>query len=88
VDNPELKLKPGMTAMCRSQRRQEKIFCEFNAALRVRIQAPEPAAPQPRGTGSGFWKTKSPRRFLLDAAISETFSGRSLGRPCGGGGHC
>ncbi|MBP7765307.1 MAG: efflux RND transporter periplasmic adaptor subunit [Deltaproteobacteria bacterium] len=72
VDNPELKLKPGMTANVSIVIDDKKNILRIpNAALRVRIQAPEPAAPPQRGTGVWLLENKKPRRVLLVAGISD-----------------
>jgi len=72
VDNPELKLKPGMTANVSIVIDDKKNILRIpNAALRVRIQAPEPSAPPQRGTGVWLLENKKPRRVLLVAGISD-----------------
>lgn len=72
VDNPELKLKPGMTANVSIVISDKKDILRIpNAALRVKIQTPESAAAAPRGTGVWLLENTQPRRVLLSTGISD-----------------
>lgn len=72
VDNPELKLKPGMTAnVSIIIDSKNDILCIPNASLRVKIQDKELAATAPRGTGIWILEDKKPKRISLTTGISD-----------------
>lgn len=72
VDNPGLKLKPGMTAnVSIIIDNKHNILCIPNAALRVKIQDKELAARAPKGTGVWLLEDKKPKRVSLTIGISD-----------------
>ncbi|HOX15880.1 MAG TPA: efflux RND transporter periplasmic adaptor subunit [Smithellaceae bacterium] len=72
VDNPELKLKPGMTANVSIIIDDKKGILRIpNAALRVKIQDKEITATAPKGTGVWVLEDKKPRRIPLTIGISD-----------------
>jgi HlyD family secretion protein len=72
VDNPELKLKPGMTANVSIIIDDKKGILRIpNAALRVKIQDKEITATAPKGTGVWILKDKKPTRVPLTIGISD-----------------
>lgn len=72
VDNPELKLKPGMTtSLSFIVADKNNVLCIPNAALRVKISDPKIAAAAPKGTGVWVLKNKKPGRVFLTTGISD-----------------
>jgi HlyD family secretion protein len=72
VDNPELKLKPGMTANVSIIIDDKKGILRIpNAALRVKIQDKEITAATPKGTGVWILEDKKPTRVPLTIGISD-----------------
>lgn len=72
VDNPELKLKPGMTANVSIIIDDKKGILRIpNAALRVKIQDKEITATTPKGTGVWILEDKKPTRVPLTIGISD-----------------
>ena len=72
VDNPELKLKPGMTANVSIIIDDKKGILRIpNAALRVKIQDKEITATAPKGTGVWILEDKKPTRVPLTIGISD-----------------
>ena len=72
VDNPELKLKPGMTANVSIIIDDKKGILRIpNAALRVKIQDKEITAATPKGTGVWILEGKKPTRIPLTVGISD-----------------
>ena len=72
VDNPELKLKPGMTANVSIIIDDKKGILRIpNAALRVKIQDKEITATAPKGTGVWVMEDKKPTRIALTVGISD-----------------
>jgi HlyD family secretion protein len=72
VDNPELKLKPGMTtSLSFIVADKNNVLCIPNAALRVKISDPKIVAAAPKGTGVWVLKNKKPGRVFLTTGISD-----------------
>ena len=72
VDNPDLKLKPGMTANVSIIIDDKKdVLCIPNSALRVKIQDKEITAAAPKGTGVWLLENKKPKRVPLSIGISD-----------------
>lgn len=72
VDNPDLKLKPGMTANVSIVIDDKKGILRIpNAALRVKIQDKEFMASAPKGTGIWILEDKKPKRVPLTIGISD-----------------
>jgi HlyD family secretion protein len=72
VDNPELKLKPGMTANVSIIIDDKNGILRIpNAALRVKIQDKEITAATPKGTGVWILEDKKPTRVPLTIGISD-----------------
>ncbi len=72
VANPELKLKPGMTANVSVIYADKKDILRVpNAALRLRIPDPSLTADAPKGPGVWVLDDKKPRRVLLSLGISD-----------------
>jgi len=85
VDNPDLRLKPGMTANVSIVLSDKAgVLRVPNAALRLRLAEAETGgkSPQPRGKGQGVWVLveNKPKRVAITTGISdgsytEIFSG-------------
>ena len=72
VDNPELKLKPGMTANVLIVIDDKKDILRLpNAALRVKIADKELRAASPKGPGVWVLDRKKPKRIPLTIGISD-----------------
>lgn len=72
VANPDLKLKPGMTANVSIISADKKDILRVpNSALRLRITDPAVTADAPKGPGVWLLDNKSPRRVLLSLGISD-----------------
>jgi HlyD family secretion protein len=72
VDNPELKLKPGMTANVSIVIDDKKDILRIpNAALRVKIMDKELRAVYPKGPGVWVLDHKKPKRVPLTIGISD-----------------
>ena len=72
VDNPELKLKPGMTANVSIVIDDKKDILRIpNAALRVKIMDKELRAASPKGPGVWVLDHKKPKRVPLTIGISD-----------------
>lgn len=72
VDNPDLKLKPGMTTSASFIiEDKSNVLCIPNAALRVKIPDPKIAATTPKGTGVWVLENKTPKRVFLTTGISD-----------------
>ncbi|MBP1710295.1 MAG: periplasmic component of efflux system [Deltaproteobacteria bacterium] len=72
VDNPELKLKPGMTANVLIVIDDKKDILRLpNAALRVKIADKELRAASPKGPGVWVLDHKKPKRVPLTIGISD-----------------
>lgn len=72
VDNPELKLKPGMTANVSIIIDDKKSILRVpNAALRVKISDKELTATAPKGPGVWILVDKVPRRIPLTIGIRD-----------------
>lgn len=72
VDNPELKLKPGMTANVLIVIDDKKDVLRIpNAALRVKIVDKELRAASPKGPGVWMLDHKKPKRVPLTIGISD-----------------
>ena len=72
VDNPELKLKPGMTANVSIIIDDRKNILRIpNAALRVKIQDKAITAGAPKGAGVWILVDKIPKRVPLTIGISD-----------------
>lgn len=72
VDNPDLKLKPGMTANVSIIIDDKKGILRIpNAALRVKIQDKKFTEAAPKGTGIWVLEDKKPKRVPLTIGISN-----------------
>ena len=72
VDNPDLKLKPGMTANVSIIIDDKKDILRVpNAALRVKIQDKKLTARAPKGPGVWILDNKKPKRVPLTIGISD-----------------
>ncbi|MDD4356400.1 MAG: efflux RND transporter periplasmic adaptor subunit [Smithellaceae bacterium] len=72
VDNPELKLKPGMTANVSIVIDDKKDILRVpNAALRVKIIDKDRKKASPKGTGVWILENKEPKRVSLTLGISD-----------------
>jgi HlyD family secretion protein len=72
VDNPDLKLKPGMTANVSIIIDDKKDILRIpNAALRVKIQDKKFTAAAPKGTGVWILEDKKPKRVPLTLGIRD-----------------
>ncbi|KAF0156089.1 MAG: HlyD family secretion protein [Syntrophaceae bacterium] len=72
VDNPDLKLKPGMTANVSVIIDDKKGILRIpNAALRVKIQDKKFTEAAPKGTGIWVLEDKKPKRVPLTIGISN-----------------
>jgi HlyD family secretion protein len=72
VDNPGLKLKPGMTANVSIVIDDKKDILRVpNAALRVKIQDKRLVASAPKGVGVWILDNKKPKRVPLTVGISD-----------------
>jgi HlyD family secretion protein len=72
VDNPELKLKPGMTANVSIILADEKGVLRIpNAALRFRPAGQVKGAPDQKGPGVWVLENKKPKRINLTLGISD-----------------
>ncbi|MFO7568253.1 MAG: efflux RND transporter periplasmic adaptor subunit [Smithellaceae bacterium] len=72
VDNPDLKLKPGMTANVSIIIADKKDILRVpNAALRVRITDPTLTADTPKGPGVWVLENKTPKRVALSLGYSD-----------------
>ena len=72
VDNPELKLKPGMTANVLIVIDDKKNILRIpNAALRVKLADKELRAASPKGPGVWVLDHKKPKRVPLTIGISD-----------------
>lgn len=72
VDNPDLKLKPGMTTNVSIViDNKQDILRVPNAALRLRIQDKSIANAAPKGAGVWVMENKKPKRVPLTLGISD-----------------
>ncbi len=72
VDNPDLKLKPGMTTNVSIIIADKKgILRVPNAALRIKMQDKKLTAGAPKGPGVWVLENKKPRRVALQLGISD-----------------
>lgn len=72
VDNPDLKLKPGMTTNVSIIIADKKgILRVPNAALRIKMQDKKLTAGAPKGPGVWILEDKQPRRVALTLGISD-----------------
>ncbi len=72
VDNPDLKLKPGMTANVSIIIDDKKNILRIpNAALRVKISDKELTAKTPKGPGIWVLEGKKPKRIPLTVGIRD-----------------
>lgn len=72
VDNPELKLKPGMTANVSIITNDKKNILRIpNAALRVKLLDKELTAKAPKGAGVWILDNKKPKRIPLAIGIRD-----------------
>lgn len=72
VDNPDLKLKPGMTTNVSIIIDDKKGILRIpNAALRVKLPVSAGVGKPPKGAGVWILDNKKPRRLLLGLGISD-----------------
>src|SRR4030043_1512553 len=72
VDNPELKLKPGMTANVSIIISTKKDVLKIpNAALRFKPSEKGPAAPEKKGPGVWILEKDKPKRIPVSPGISD-----------------
>ncbi|HPD56030.1 MAG TPA: efflux RND transporter periplasmic adaptor subunit [Smithellaceae bacterium] len=72
VDNPELKLKPGMTANVSIEVANKKdVLLIPSAALRINIQDSGSAPPRQRSPGVWILRANKPQRVAIETGISD-----------------
>lgn len=72
VDNPDLNLKPGMTAnVSIIVADKKRIMRVPNAALRVKVDDKQLSAKAPKGPGVWILENKQPKRVALKLGISD-----------------